>query len=134
MPYVDSETLACAGETTCAAAVFRDVEDGSFSLMSTTERHFVELVKKDGYTAHFQDLFASSRPSRVSPYLKWEWWFAKLCDIDTLKDKVPTGVTAGVLNILRYGNVAQLEALAKLCGKEKGFDDQALLLQVRKRT
>ena len=99
MPYVDNETLpalACASKTTRDAAVFKDVADGSFSLMPTTERHFIELAKKDGYNAYFQDLFASSRRSLVSLHLKWEAWFAKLGDIATLKGKVPTGVTAGV--------------------------------------
>ena len=45
---------------------------------------------------------------------------------------MPTGVTAGVtasvLRLLKYGNRAQLEALAKLCGKEEGFNDGALVL------
>ena len=40
------------------------------------ERHFIELAKNDGYNAYFQDLFASSRHSHVSPHLKWESWFA----------------------------------------------------------
>ena len=35
-----------------------------------------------------------------------------------------TGVTAGVLHLLKYGNVAQLEALAKLAGEEEGLDDE----------
>ena len=50
MPYVNSETLqalACASKTTRDAAVFREVADGSFSLMPTTERHLVALAKKD---------------------------------------------------------------------------------------
>ena len=44
---------------------------------------------------------------------------------------MPAGVTAGVLHLLKYGNVAQLEALAKLCGRDEGFDDAVLLLQAR---
>ena len=134
VPYVDSETLpaiACAAKTTRDAAVFRDVANGSFSLMPTTERHFFELAKKDGYNAYFQDLFATPHRPRVSPHLKWEEWFASLGDIGTLKGKVPTGVTASVLHLLKYGNVAQLEALAKLCGRDEGFDDAVLLLQAR---
>ena len=50
VPYDDSETLAalvCAGKTTCDAAVFRDVTDGSLSLVPTIERHFVEFAKND---------------------------------------------------------------------------------------
>ena len=31
------------------AAVFRDVANGSFSLMPTIELHLVEFAKKDGY-------------------------------------------------------------------------------------
>merc|ERR1719506_1333791 len=134
--FVGAKTLtilACAGKTTRDAAVFRDVADGSFSLVLTTERHLVEFAKKDGYNAYFQDLFASPRRSRISPHLKWEGLFAKLGDIGTLKGKVPTGVTAGVLRLLRYGSRAQLEALAKLAGREDGFDDRALTLETRKR-
>ena len=33
------------------------------------------------------------------------WWFAKLRDIGTIKGKVPTGVTVGVLRLLKHGNV-----------------------------
>ena len=44
-----------------------------------------------------------------------------------------TGATAGVLRLLKYGSRAQLEALAKLCDKDEGFDVRALLLEVRKR-
>ena len=40
----------------------------------------LELAKKDGYNAYFQDLFASPRRSRISPHLKWEGLFAKLGD------------------------------------------------------
>ena len=75
MSFVDAKTLtilACAGKTTRNAAVFRDVAEGSFSLTRTTERHFVEFAKKDGYNVYFQDLLASPRHSRISPHLKWE--------------------------------------------------------------
>ena len=113
--------------------MFRDVADGSFSLMPTTELHLVELAKKDGYNAYFQDLFASPTCSEVCPHQKWEEWFSKLGDIGTLMGKVPTGVTAGVLRLLRYGSRAQLEALAELAGEEEGFDDKALTLEARKR-
>ena len=51
-----------------------------------------------------------------------------------MKEKVPTGVTAGVLRLLKYGNVAQLEALAKLAEEEEEFDDAVLLLEARRRT
>ena len=47
LPFVDSETLpalAYAAKTTRDAAVFRDVADGSFSLMSRTQRHFFEFA------------------------------------------------------------------------------------------
>ena len=54
-------------------------------------------------------------------------------DISTLKGKVPMGVTAGMLRLLKDGNVVQFEALAELCGKDEGFDDRALLLDARKR-
>ena len=63
VPLVDSETLralACAGKTAHVAAIFIDIADGSFSPMPTTERHIVELAKKDGYNVYFQDLFTSS--------------------------------------------------------------------------
>ena len=50
-----------------------------------------------------------------------------------MKGKVPTGVTAGMLRLLKYGSRAQLEALAKLAGKEEGFDDRALTLEARRR-
>ena len=56
IPYVDSETLsaiACAGKTTRDGAVFGDVADGTFSLMPATDRHFVEIAKKDGCYAYF---------------------------------------------------------------------------------
>jgi hypothetical protein len=136
MPYVDSETLpdlTCAGKTTRDAAAFGDVANGSFSPMPTTERHFVEFAKKDGYNMYFQDLFASSRRSRVSPHLKWEAWFALLGDIGTWKAKVPMGVTAGVLRLLKYGSVAQLEALAKQAWRDKGFDDPVFVLEAKRR-
>ena len=58
---------------------------------------------------------------------------AKLGDISSLKGKGPMGISACVLRLLKYGSRAQLEALAKLCGKEEGFDDQALLLEARRR-
>ena len=135
-PYVESETLlilAFAGKTTRDAAVFRDVADGSFSLMPTTERHFVELVKKDGYNLFFQDLFASPLRSHDSPHLKCEALFAQLGDVGTLKGKVPTGVTSRLLRLLKYGGRAQLEALAKLCGKDEVFDDRVLLLEAGER-
>ena len=61
--------------------------------------------------------------SRVSPHLRWEAWFVKLGDIGTLKGKVPTGVMAVVLRLLKYGSRSQLEVLGKLVGKEEGFDD-----------
>ena len=76
-PYVDSETLpalSCAGATTHDTAVFRDVANGSFSLMLTTERHFVEFAKKHGYNVYFQNHFALSCHFRVFPHLKWEGW------------------------------------------------------------
>ena len=38
----------------------------------------------------------------------------------TLKGKVPTGVTAGVLCLLKHGSRAQLDVLAKLCGRGEG--------------
>ena len=94
--FVDSETLpalASDSKTTRAAAVFRDVADGSFSLMPTTERHYVKFAKRDGYNVYFQNLFASSCQSHISPscqshispHLKWKVWFAKVGDIGTLK-------------------------------------------------
>ena len=46
---------------------------------------------------------------------------------------MPTGVTAAVLRLLKYGNVAQLGALANLAGKEEGFDDPVLVLEARRR-
>ena len=98
--YVDSETLpalACPSKTTRDAAVFRDVANGKCSLVPRMERRFVDFAKKDGYNAYFQDLFASSRRSRISPHLKWDVWFVKVGDIVTLKGEVPTGVTAAVL-------------------------------------
>ena len=77
--FFDAKTLtilACAGKTTRDAAVFRDVADGSFSLLQTTEHHFghfvghfVEFAEKDGYNAYFQNLFASPPRSRLSPHL-----------------------------------------------------------------
>ena len=109
VPYIDSETLPalmCGGKRTCDA-VLRDVADGHFSLMRRTERHFVELAKKDGYNTHFQDLFASPGCSSVSPHLKWEGWFAKLGDIGTLEGKVSRGASVGVLRLLKYGSMAQ---------------------------
>ena len=51
LPYIDSKTLlalTCAGKTTRDAAVFRDIADGSSSLMPTTDRYFVEFAKKEG--------------------------------------------------------------------------------------
>ena len=56
----------------------------------------------------------------------------KLGDIGILKGKVATGVMAGVLRLLKYGNMAQLEALAKLCVREEGFDDEALVHEAEK--
>ena len=79
----------------------------------------MELAKKDG--------------SRISPHLKWESLFSKLGDIGTLKGKVPTGVTASILRLLKYGSRVQLEAPTKLAGREEGFDDAALTLEARKR-
>ena len=93
----------------------------------------VAFVKKDGYNTYFQDLFASASHSRLSPHLKWEALFTKIGDISTMKGKVPTGVTAVVLRLLKCDSRAQLEALAKLCVYEDGFGDKALLLEARKR-
>ena len=42
-------------------------------------------------------------------------------------------MTASLLRLLKYGNVAQLLALAKLAGKEEGFADRTLLLEARMR-
>ena len=50
-----------------------------------------------------------------------------------MKGKVPTGVTTGVLRLLKHGSRVQLEALAKLCDRDEGFDDRALLLKARRR-
>ena len=113
MPYVDGGTLpalACAGKTTRDAAVFRDVANGHFSPMPTTERHLVEFAKEDSCNAYFQDLFARDEAT----YQRWEACFVQLGDIGTLEGKVPTGVTARMLHLLRYGNRVQLEALEKL--------------------
>ena len=100
--------------------------------MPTTERHYVQFSKKDGYNTYFQGLFASPRRSRVSLHHKWEGWFAKLGEIGTLKGRFSTGATAGLLCLLKYGSMAQLEALVKLCDKDEGFDDGALLLEARR--
>ena len=56
MPYFDSETLlalACTANTTRDTAILRDVADGSFSLLPSTKRHFVEFAEEDGYNAYF---------------------------------------------------------------------------------
>ena len=48
LPYIDSETLpalAYAGKMTRDAAVFRNVANGSFSLLPKTEHNFVEFAK-----------------------------------------------------------------------------------------
>ena len=124
MAYIDSETLpvlTCASKTTHDAAVFRDVADDSFSRMPMTEHHVIDFVEKDGYNAYFQNLFASSRHSRVSLLLKWEAWLTKLGEIGTMKGKVPTVITADMLRLLKYCSRAQLGALAKLAGEEEGF-------------
>ena len=129
VPYVDIETLpalACCSRTFRDAAVVADVALSRFSLSKTTECHFVEFAKKDGYNAYFQDLFAGHEAT----HLKWGAWFAELGDIGTLKGKVPRGVTAGLLHLLKYGSKAQLEVLTKLCGEE-GFEDWAVVLEAR---
>ena len=82
--FVDTESLpalACSGKTTRDATVFRDVAYGSFLLVPTTKCHSVELAKKDGYSAYFQDLFAGQEAT----YQKWEGWCMKLSDIGMLK-------------------------------------------------
>ena len=59
VPYIESKTLpalVCAAKTTHDAAGFR-VANYYYSLLPTMERHFVELSKKDGYSAYFQDPF-----------------------------------------------------------------------------
>ena len=43
-----------------------------------------------------------------------------------------TGVTVGVLCLLKYGRRVPLETLAKLCNREEGFDDPALVPVARK--
>ena len=45
-----------------------------------------------------------------------------------LNSKMPTGETAGVLCLLNYSNVAQLDALAKLRDRDEGIDHRVLLL------
>ena len=120
-------------KTTRDAAVFRNVSNGSFSLMPTMERYFIEFAKKDGYNAYFQDHFTSPCRSHLSLHLMWEGWFAQLGDFGTLKGKVPTGVTAGVLRLLKYSSRAQLVALVKLAGEDEGFSNAAVLLEARKR-
>ena len=158
LSYADNETasfFACTSRDIRNAAVFLQVARGQFSLTPTTERHLVELSKKDGFNAHFQDLFAS--PCALgTPYPEWEMTFAKvrerqvcgatstrltmlihvasflvsqLGNIGNKPGRVPTGVTVGVLGVLKYGSLAQLEALAKLCGEEEGFHDTALRLE-----
>ena len=130
--FVDSESispLACTSTTLRDAAVVRDVAIGQFSLAPLTEHHLLEFAKKDGFNAYFQDLFAG----HASTHSKWEPWFAELGDIGTKKGNVPTGVTVGVLHLLRYGSRSQLQALVRLCNRDEGFDDPPLLLEARKR-
>ena len=112
---------------------FKDVADGRLSLLPTTERHFVELAKKDGYNAYFQDLFASPTRSEVCPHQKWEGWFAALGAVGTSKGKVPEDATAGVLRLLKYDSRAQLEALVKLAREDQEFDEWALPLEAMRR-
>ena len=42
-------------------------------------------------------------------------------------------MAVGVLRLSKYGSRAHLEALAKLCGREEGCDDDALHLKARRR-
>ena len=42
-------------------------------------------------------------------------------------------MAAGVLSLVKYGSRAQLEALAKLTGKDEGFCDHDMALETRKR-
>ena len=130
--FVDVETrsiLACCSTTLRDAVVIRDVVESRFTLAPLTERHLVEFAKRDGFNSYFEDPFVGDEAT----HSKWSVWFSVLGDIGTLKGKVPTGVTAGVLHLLRYGSRSQLEALAKLCNRDEGFDDPALLLETRKR-
>lgn len=135
VPYVPSDSvgaLSQACRTTRDAAVLRDVADGSFELMQTTERHFVELAKRNGFNTYFQDLFGVSTEEVCTTHLKWKSMFARLGDVGTLSGKVPRGVTAGVLHLLKYGSREQLEALAEMCDRNE-MDDPQLLLETRKR-
>jgi hypothetical protein len=50
-----------------------------------------------------------------------------------LKGKPPIGVTSGWLRLLKYGSRELLEALAKLCGQDEGFDERVLPLEARSR-
>jgi hypothetical protein len=43
------------------------------------------------------------------------------------------GVTASVLRLLKHGSRVQLEALAKLCDRNQGFDDPALHLEAERK-
>jgi len=74
-----------------------------------TEQLLVELATIGG--------LPSGRETASSSYQKWKDWFAQLGDVGTLKGRVPTGVTVGVLRLLKYGSRAQLEALEKLVGQ-----------------
>ena len=63
VPYVDSETLpalACTGKTTHHAVVFRDVVDGRFSLLPTTE-HLARFERaREGFVRLLRENSAKS--------------------------------------------------------------------------
>ena len=133
VPYIDTKklpALARASKTTRDAAVSETYQ----RVASRSCQRWSVPSSKNCYNAYFQDHFGLSIRPEVCPHQKWEAWFAALGDIGTLKGKLPNGVTLGVLRLLKNGNRAQFEALAKLCGEEEGFNVAAMLLEARKRS
>ena len=77
MGYADHNmhpVLACANKVIHDAAVFLEVTSGRFSLVPTTESHFVELMKKNRFNEYFQDLY----PGDGAMHLAWEATFAQV--------------------------------------------------------
>ena len=64
---------------------------------------------------------------------RYRVFFEQFGDLGFERGRGVTGVTAGVLMILRYYNDwKKLETLANLSGQEEGFNERALQLEARR--
>ena len=99
-------------------------ENRKFELSEQTEEYLFALHVKCGF--YFDRLFAGNEEG----FERYSALFEQLGDLGFERGKGINSITVGVLMILRsYKDRRKLEALAKLAGREEGFDDRALHLE-----